>query len=46
MIFLVITYTNKPATDQLFLSKKSTDFFYLIPVENKNSSFIPEQRKQ
>ena len=37
---------NKPAKDRLFLSKKSTDDCYLIPVNNKNWSFIPEQRKK
>ena len=37
---------NKPAKGRLFLSKKSTDDCYLIAVKNKNSSFIPEQRKK
>ena len=37
---------NKPAKGRLFLSEKSTDDCYLIPVKNKNSSFIPEQRKK
>jgi len=33
-------------TSQLFLYvQKSTDDCYLIQVDNKNSSFIPEQRK-
>ena len=40
---------NKPTnkqTNKLFLSKKNTDAdCYLIPVENKNSNFIPEQIK-
>ena len=34
--------TNKST---ISLSKKTTDDCYLIPVENKNSSFIPEKRK-
>ena len=34
------------AAELLFLSKKTTDDCYLIPVNNKNSSFIPEQRKK
>ena len=33
-------------TNQLFLYvQKSTDNCYLIPVDNKNSIFIPEQKK-
>ena len=33
-------------TNQLFLYvQKSADDRYLLPVDNKNSSFIPEQRK-
>ena len=45
-LFARILKPNKPAKDRLFLSKKSTDDCYLIPVNNKNSSFIPEQRKK
>ena len=37
--------TNKQ-TSQLFLYvQKSTDNCYLIPVDNKNSIVIPEQKK-
>ena len=35
-------YNNLLFARILFLSKKSTDDCYLIPVENKNSTFIPE----
>ena len=45
-LFARILKPNKPAKDRLFLSKKGTDDCYLIPVKNKNSSFIPEQRKK
>ena len=45
-LFARILKPNKPAKGRLFLSKKSTDDFYLIPVNNKNLSFIPEQRKK
>ena len=45
-LFARILKPNKPAKDWLFLSKKSTDDCYLIPVNNKNSSFIPEQREK
>ena len=46
VLFARILKPNKPAKGRLFLSKKSTDDCYLIPVKNKNSSFIPEQRKK
>ena len=45
-LFARILKPNKPAKGRLFLSKKSTDDCYLIAVKNKNSSFIPEQRKK
>ena len=45
-LFARILKPNKPAKDRLFLSKKTTDDCYLIPVNNKNSSFIPEERKK
>ena len=45
-LFARILKPNKPAKGRLFLSKKSTDDCYLIPVKNKNSNFIPEQRKK
>ena len=45
-LFARILKPNKPAKGRLFLSEKSTDDCYLIPVKNKNSSFIPEQRKK
>ena len=45
-LFARILKPNKPAEGRLFLSEKSTDDCYLIPVKNKNSSFIPEQRKK
>ena len=45
-LFARILKPNKRAKDRLFLSKKTTDDCYLIPVNNKNSSFIPEQRKK
>ena len=45
-VYISFSHSLKPAKDRLFLSKKSTDDCYLIPVNNKNSSFIPEQRKK
>ena len=45
-LFARILKPNKPAKGRLFLSEKSTDYCYLIPVKTKNSSFIPEQRKK
>ena len=45
-LFAHILKPNKPAKGRLFLSKKSTDECYLIAVKNKNSSFVPEQRKK
>ena len=44
-LFARILEQNKQ-TNQLFLYvQKSTDNCYLIPVDNQNSIFIPEQRK-
>ena len=44
-VFDRILEQNKQ-TNQLFLNvQKSTDNCYLIPVDNKNSIIIPEQRK-
>ena len=44
-LFVRIWEQNKQ-TNQLFLYvQKSTDNCYLIPVDNKHSIFIPEQRK-
>ena len=45
-MFARILKPKKPAKGRLFLSKKSTDDCYLIAVKNRNSSFIPEQRKK
>ena len=45
-LFARILEENKQTNKSTFLYvQKSTDNCYLIPVDNKNSIFIPEQRK-
>ena len=45
-LFARILEQNKQKNQLFLYVQKSTDNCYLIPVDNKNLSLIPEQRKK